>query len=61
MMVAAGFTSNYTIHLFGGSLTGFIALYALALNLAVASLTTLALRRANLDPGIDRTSPGDYA
>ena len=61
MMVAAGFTSNYTIHLFGGSLTGFIALYALALNLAVATLTTLALQRANLDPGTDRTSPGDYA
>jgi solute:Na+ symporter, SSS family len=61
MMVAAGWSPNYTIHLFGGSLTGFIALYAFALNLVVATLATLALRRSNLDPGIDRTSPGDYA
>ena len=61
MMVAAGWSPNYTIHLFGGSLTGFIALYALALNLFIATLATFALRRANLDPGIDRTSPGDYA
>ena len=33
MAYASGFTSNYTLHLFGASLTGFIALYALCINL----------------------------
>ncbi|MBV9717886.1 MAG: sodium:solute symporter [Candidatus Eremiobacteraeota bacterium] len=44
MAYAAGFNSNFTIHAFGGSLTGFIALYALLINLAVSSVLTLLLR-----------------
>lgn len=44
MAYATGFNSNFTLHAFGGSLTGFIALYALIVNLVVASLGTLALR-----------------
>lgn len=43
MAYAANFTSNYTLHLFGGSLTGFIALYALCINLAVSAAATLVL------------------
>lgn len=44
MAYATGFNSNFTIHGFGGSLTGFIALYALVVNLAVTAIVTLALR-----------------
>jgi hypothetical protein len=44
MAYAGGFSPNFTIAAFGGSLTGFIALYGLAANLMVASLVTLALR-----------------
>src|SRR6185312_15666172 len=47
MAYATGFNSNFTIHAFGGSLTGFIALYALVVNLAVCGLLTLTLLRAD--------------
>ena len=47
MAYATGFNSNFTIHAFGGSLTGFIALYALVVNLAVCGLLTLTLPRAD--------------
>lgn len=43
MAVATGFTPNFTVHVGGGAITGFIALYALAINLVVTSLATLAL------------------
>jgi SSS family solute:Na+ symporter len=43
MAYASGFTSNYTLHLFGASITGFIALYALCINLAVSAAGTLIL------------------
>jgi solute:Na+ symporter, SSS family len=46
MAYASGFTSNFTLRVFGGSLTGFIALYALLLNLLVSALITLLLRVA---------------
>jgi solute:Na+ symporter, SSS family len=44
MAYAGGFTSNYTLHAFGGSLTGFIALYGLVLNLLVSVVLTALLR-----------------
>ncbi|HXO16965.1 MAG TPA: sodium:solute symporter [Candidatus Dormibacteraeota bacterium] len=44
MAYASGFTPNFTLHAFGTSVTGFIALYALLLNLLVSSLLTLLLR-----------------
>jgi SSS family solute:Na+ symporter len=44
MAYASGFSSNFTLHAFGGSLTGFIALYGLILNLLVSTLLTLLLR-----------------
>jgi SSS family solute:Na+ symporter len=46
MAYAAGFTSNFPLHVFGVTLTGFIALYALAVNLIVAIGLTLARRVA---------------
>ncbi|MBV8489435.1 MAG: sodium:solute symporter [Candidatus Eremiobacteraeota bacterium] len=61
MAWASNFSSNMTIHMFGMSVTGFIALYALAINLAVATTVNLLLRMARVAPGDDRTSPGDYA
>ena len=45
MAYASNFTPNFTLHLFGGSLTGFIALYALAVNLLVSAALTVVLRR----------------
>jgi SSS family solute:Na+ symporter len=44
MAYATGFNSDFTIHAFGGSLTGFIALYALVVNLVVSYLGTVILR-----------------
>jgi solute:Na+ symporter, SSS family len=46
MAYASGFTANLTVHVLGASITGFIALYALALNLVVSATATLALRSA---------------
>ncbi|HEY1882095.1 MAG TPA: sodium:solute symporter [Candidatus Cybelea sp.] len=45
MAYASGFSANYALHAFGGALTGFIALYSLALNLAVSAVLTLLLKR----------------
>jgi SSS family solute:Na+ symporter len=44
MAIAGGFGSNYTLHAFGVTLTGFIAFYALAVNLLVTALATAAMR-----------------
>ena len=44
MAFASGFGSNYTLHVFGTSLTGFIALYALVVNLLVSMTVTVVLR-----------------
>jgi SSS family solute:Na+ symporter len=61
MAYASGFTANFTLHAFGTSLTGFIALYALAINLLVSALATIVLQTANVDAGTDRTTAGDFA
>jgi SSS family solute:Na+ symporter len=61
MAYASGFSANYSLHAFGISLTGFIALYSLLVNLVVSAAFTLALRAARVDPGIDRTVAGDFA
>jgi SSS family solute:Na+ symporter len=44
MAYASAFTSNYTLHLFGTTLTGFIAFYALIVNVAIASTLTVCAR-----------------
>jgi SSS family solute:Na+ symporter len=46
MAYESGFTSNFTLRLLGGSLTGFIAFYALLLNMLVSTALTLLLRTA---------------
>ena len=61
MAYASGFTSNFTLHVFGATLTGLIALYGLLLDLVVSAGITLLLRAASVDSGIDRTRAGDYA
>jgi solute:Na+ symporter, SSS family len=61
MAFASGFTSNYTLHAFGGSLTGFIALYGLLLNLIVSALATLLLRGLRSRAGTDSTNARDFA
>ena len=61
MAYAGGFTPTYTLHVFGVALTGFIAIYSLALNLLVSTAGTLLLQAARVQPGIDRTTVEDYA
>ncbi len=46
MAYAGGFTPNFTLHVFGTALTGFIALYALAANLIISAGLTAFMRRA---------------
>jgi SSS family solute:Na+ symporter len=57
MAVSTGFKSTFA---FGG-LVGYVGIYALALNLAVAVAITLALRGARAARGEDRTVATDYA
>jgi SSS family solute:Na+ symporter len=61
MAYAAGFEPNFTLHVFGRTFTGFIALYGLALNLCVAVSATIVLQVAGMPAGVDGTKPGDYA
>jgi SSS family solute:Na+ symporter len=43
MAVSTGFNPNITVHIAGTPITGFIALYALAINLIITALGTIAL------------------
>lgn len=61
MAVATGFKPMMTISLGDLHVTGFIALYALAINLAVAAAATYLLNAARIDRGTDLTTAGDYA
>lgn len=61
MAVASGFKPNVTVALGGFALTGFLALYALALNIIVAAALTPLLTRLKIHAGIDATTAGDYA
>lgn len=61
MAYASHFSPDYTLTLFGTKLTGFIALYGLVLNLAVALAVTLALHALGTQRGIDSTAAADYA
>jgi solute:Na+ symporter, SSS family len=61
MAYSSGFAPNFTLRAFGASLTGFIALYGLVLNLLISTFATLLLRAARLHAGVDRTSAGDFA
>jgi len=61
MAIQTGFTPNYPLHLFHTTLLGFIALYALALNLIVAAITSPLLRSLRIPAGADGTIAADAA
>ena len=61
MGISTGFTPNITFTVGTMSVTGFLALYALALNLAVAAALTLLFDRFRLARGNDMTTAADYA
>jgi SSS family solute:Na+ symporter len=61
MAYASHFSPDYALVLFGTKLTGFIALYGLALNLTVSAAVTLLLRALGRQRGIDSTVAADYA
>jgi len=54
-------SSTYALHAGGAVIPGYVAFYALILNVAVAAAVTVACRAARLSPGRDETSPADYA
>ena len=60
MALGSGFTPTFTLHLFGLTLTGFIAVYSLTVNLLVAAALTPALQAAGVHAGFDRTTAQDY-
>jgi hypothetical protein len=61
MAFANGFTPNFTLHLAGGSLTGFLALYAFAVNISIAAILTPLFHRLGMHAGSDLTTAADYA
>ncbi len=56
-----GISANITLHLFGTSVTGFIALYGLAVNLVIAIAASFALWMLRVSPGVDATRAADYS
>ncbi|MHB8141551.1 MAG: sodium:solute symporter, partial [Vulcanimicrobiaceae bacterium] len=58
MAISAGFTPAFALHLFGMTLVGFNALYALILNLLTVALAGAVLRTQHVADG---TLPADYA
>jgi SSS family solute:Na+ symporter len=52
--------SIYPLHLFGTVVPTYIALATLLVNLAVATLGTMAFRALGVPEGVDGTSPSDY-
>jgi solute:Na+ symporter, SSS family len=61
MAWASNFSPDYTLSLLGTQLKGFIALYALVINLGVSAAGTLALRALKSAGGVDCTVAADYA
>lgn len=61
MAYAGGFTPTYTLHVFGMSLNGMIAVYALVVNFCVAVPATLLLNVFGAQAGSDHTLAADYA
>lgn len=61
MAASTGFKKSlFTIELFGTSIEGYAAFYALLLNFAVAIIVTLAARLMKLPASADATSESDY-
>lgn len=60
MIVAGHFSSTFTLHVAGVSMSCFIGVWALAADLIVAVLTTFVLDALRVERGLDLTSPADY-
>jgi len=60
MAIAGNFNANFPLHIFGGTLIGYTAFYALILNLAVATLATFAFNAFRVHSGTDSTAAADY-
>ncbi|HET9343086.1 MAG TPA: sodium:solute symporter family protein [Candidatus Eremiobacteraceae bacterium] len=60
MIIANHFASVFTLHFFGAPVTMFIGIWALAADLLVAAVATIALDAARTSRGIDRTTTEDY-
>ncbi|MBV9270901.1 MAG: sodium:solute symporter, partial [Candidatus Eremiobacteraeota bacterium] len=61
MAFSSEFKPVFTLNLLGHVTPGYIAFYALILNIAVAAAITLALRAVKATDGIDLTTAADYA
>ena len=61
MAVVNGFKPNFALPLGGAELIGFVAFYALIVNLVVSAIGTLILRATKAAPGADATTAQDYA
>ena len=60
MIVTNNFASTYPLTIFGTTVPGYIALWAFAVNLAVAVLLTFVLDAMKVPRGADHTSAADY-
>lgn len=61
MAVSAQYASVFSLHAAGGTLIGYIAFYALLVNLAISALFTLIFNAAKVAAGADLTTAADYA
>ncbi len=61
MAYAGNFAPTFALHVFGVTLSGMIAVYALLANFCIAVPATLLLRSAGIPAGNDRTLAADYA
>jgi len=60
MAFAAGLKSTYALNLFGFTLPGYAAIYALVLNFVVAIVLTFVFKALGMENGKDETVKEDY-
>jgi len=60
MAFSAGLKSTYPLHLFGFTLPGYAAIYALVLNFVVAIVLTFVFKALGMENGKDETVKEDY-
>ncbi|MEO8875293.1 MAG: sodium:solute symporter, partial [Polyangiaceae bacterium] len=53
-------STTYAVHIFGLTIPGYAALWAVLVNFAVAAVATLAFNQLKIDAGTDKTSIDDY-
>jgi SSS family solute:Na+ symporter len=61
MAIATGFKPNITVHIGDSAVTGFLALYALAINIVVSAALTPLFDGMRVDRGVDTITAADYA